>query len=374
MILKGVIRNIRYTTHVRAGELKRSPAATFDVNQSRPFGIVTYDESGDEIIGYSKWVSPKRTRSYPFARIYNTYHLPKKVTIIPIIKDEGLTGDLDRINFITLSWMNLMNVYIILAWYDDAVVNQRRLGKITSQRFDAHYIKERLTELRSYHQTALHWNMMHFQRDFVNLYQRAVERYQALSARFGIAMHSTHSHLQTLESFMQANIFDLERFKVSTLRGSQGAAARETLTHHAAEYTPIGEKMPIQIVNQLGGEYFLTVDGLYQENGQVVFQESKNTTKGVLPSLTDIQDGLFKLILFANMETLSIDGASTPFRVELYLSGKLSGNLNLPTTPNHLTDFVTHNRLTPKQAALLDWLNQEAQANAKLSIVLAGRV
>lgn len=89
MELKGTVRNIRYTACVRTGELKRLPAATFDVNRASTFGILTYDEKGDEVIGYSKWVSPKRTRSYPFARIYNTYHLPKKVTIIPVMKDEA---------------------------------------------------------------------------------------------------------------------------------------------------------------------------------------------------------------------------------------------------------------------------------------------
>ncbi|MCE7948103.1 MAG: hypothetical protein DYG88_11810 [Chloroflexi bacterium CFX4] len=373
MILNGVVRNIRYTAHVRAGELKRSPAATFDVNQASPFGILTYDANGDEMIGYSKWVSPKRTRSYPFARIYNTYHLPKKVTIIPIIKDEGLAGDLDRINFITFSWMNLMNVYIILAWYDDAVVS-RRAGKITNQRFNTTYIHERLTELRSYHQTALHWNMMHFQRDFVDIYQRAVASYEILAQRFEIAMHSKQGNLQTLEAFMHKSMFDLERFKQITLQGSQSAAAREIVTQHAAEYTPVGKKMSIQIVNQLGGQYFLTVDGLYREGDNIVFQEAKNASKGVLPSLTDIQDGLFKLILFANMEVLTVDDVVMPFRVELHLSGNFAGKLGLPASAEAIAAFTTHNRFNRMQTTLLYLLNQEATANTQLSILLAGRV
>jgi len=35
----------------------------------------------------SKWVSPKRTRSYPFTRVYNTLGYAKKITIIPLIKE-----------------------------------------------------------------------------------------------------------------------------------------------------------------------------------------------------------------------------------------------------------------------------------------------
>ncbi len=38
------------------------------------------------------WVSPKRTRSYPYARVYDilTQEASKKVSIIPIVKDEGI--------------------------------------------------------------------------------------------------------------------------------------------------------------------------------------------------------------------------------------------------------------------------------------------
>ena len=42
----------------------------------------------------SWWVSPKRTRSYPYARVYDSLSFPgRKVTVIPIIKDEGKEGD-----------------------------------------------------------------------------------------------------------------------------------------------------------------------------------------------------------------------------------------------------------------------------------------
>ncbi|MCS6872793.1 MAG: hypothetical protein NZ571_15205 [Anaerolineae bacterium] len=54
MELKGVVRNIRYTACVRTGELERLPAAAFDVNEARPFGVIIYDERGDEIVGHSK--------------------------------------------------------------------------------------------------------------------------------------------------------------------------------------------------------------------------------------------------------------------------------------------------------------------------------
>ncbi len=45
----------------------------------------------------SKWISPKRTRSYPFERVFNTLRVSKKITVIPIVKDEGAKGDRDFI-------------------------------------------------------------------------------------------------------------------------------------------------------------------------------------------------------------------------------------------------------------------------------------
>ena len=45
-------------------------------------------------VAVSRWVSAKRTRSYPYARVYDTLNFSgKKITIIPFVKDEGKEGD-----------------------------------------------------------------------------------------------------------------------------------------------------------------------------------------------------------------------------------------------------------------------------------------
>lgn len=42
-------------------------------------------------VAVSWWVSSKRTRSYPYARVYDCLSFAgKKITIIPIVKDEGM--------------------------------------------------------------------------------------------------------------------------------------------------------------------------------------------------------------------------------------------------------------------------------------------
>ncbi|MGC9043411.1 MAG: hypothetical protein ACP5KG_06100, partial [Myxococcota bacterium] len=74
----------------------------------------------------SWWVSPKRTRSYPDARVYDTLSFEgKKVTIIPIINDEGREGDRDFLQWDTISLMSLLGVYVIIGYYKNAEKSKR---------------------------------------------------------------------------------------------------------------------------------------------------------------------------------------------------------------------------------------------------------
>lgn len=112
----GFIKGVTYKTYL-TNKLEEVDLSKFDVNTAYPYGLI---KSPITEIAYSKWVSPKQTRSYPFTRIYNTYNLSKTLTIIPVIKDKGKDGDRDRIQYSTISWMNLLNVYIVLAYYETA--------------------------------------------------------------------------------------------------------------------------------------------------------------------------------------------------------------------------------------------------------------
>jgi len=69
-------------------------------------------------LALSWWVSAKRTRSYPYARVYDSLDFSgKKVTIIPIMKDEGKEGDRDFLQWDTISLMSLLGIYVIISYY-----------------------------------------------------------------------------------------------------------------------------------------------------------------------------------------------------------------------------------------------------------------
>ena len=72
--------------------------------------ILDVDKENKVAMGW--WVSAKRTRSYPYARVYNTLNFSgKKITIIPVVKDEGKQGDRDFLQWDTVSLMSLLGVY-----------------------------------------------------------------------------------------------------------------------------------------------------------------------------------------------------------------------------------------------------------------------
>ena len=210
--LKGIIKGVKYEPCLNRGKLMEYDIAEFDVNTAKSFGLVNLGTPGNNL-AFSKWVSPKRTRTYPFQRIYNTLGLStKKVTIIPVIKDEGADGDNDRINAMTLSWMNLMNVYIILAWYEDArKVNMK--DKITDQVLNVESISEKLLEISQFQSDALHWNANHFEDDFEQIYLNAVDSYKRISEKENVVMHKVQDHLDTLEKFKVNNKFCEEHSK-----------------------------------------------------------------------------------------------------------------------------------------------------------------
>lgn len=67
------------------------------------------------------------------------------------------------------SWMNLLNIYIILAWYEDAERKPGTTDRITNQILNVESVREKLFEVSGYQMTALHWNTTHFEKDFESI-------------------------------------------------------------------------------------------------------------------------------------------------------------------------------------------------------------
>lgn len=351
-------------------ELPKYTLDTFLMNSAAPAGLL---ETPDGTVGFSKWVSPKRTRSYPFERIYRTYNAPKIITVIPIIKDEGRDGDLDKIQASTISWMNLLNIYIVLGYYDQAITSRRYAGKITRQQLNEAHVRAQIEEILAYKQSALHWNRTLIEDRFRATFDQALNAYADISARTGVPVHEQRG----LRAYAAELEQDLQQFWIRSLRGSRGAALRESRTIHALEYLGDGYKGIFELENYLGGTYHLTADEILTAEGVTIIQESKNASRTPFPSASDIRDGLFKLILFANLDRLESEVGEHSFKTRLKLTGQgIQGVLRLPCTDEALAAFVVANRGLLKARPLdsIAKLRLEVAHNQKLEIEIRGNL
>lgn len=369
--LTGFIKGVTYKPYL-GGKLNEINIDSFDVNKVSAYGLI---KSPITELAYSKWVSPKRTRSYPFSRMYNTYNSSKIITIIPVIKDEGKDGDRDVIQYSTISWMNLLNIYIVLAYYEKADKSNKKgqhiKNKLTNQQFNNEFVKNQINEILAYRQSALHWNKNLFEQRFVTIFEKALDSYDSISRQTGVLIHSRLG----MDNYLQRITKEFEEFKNISLRNSHQASKREAMTFHKLEYLADGLKATFSIENYLGGVYYLTPDEIFFDHNICIIQESKNSSKDSLPKVTDIQDGLFKLILFSNLDSLIIDGKPVDFVTRLKLTGKnIAGNIILPdANMQELEIFLAVNTkiFKNKQKEIIKRLALESKNNDKIKIQIS---
>ncbi|KAA0004609.1 MAG: hypothetical protein DRN33_00685 [Thermoplasmata archaeon] len=249
----------------------------------------------------SWWVSPKRTRSYPYTRVYDSLSFSgKKVTIIPILKDEGKEGDRDFLQWDTISLMSLLGVYVIISYYAEASKSTKYKNKITKQRFDINHVKREIQKLLSYQSDALHWNLAQID-NIKKIGQKALQSYSKISKKLNVEMHSYESARKRIEQLSEGK----EIFMKTSRNLAEKAQIRESITIQPKEHLT-GEKATITIKNYLGGYYYFTCDEIEIHGKSLYLIEGKHTKTNNLPSLGDIKDGLLKMILFTNLENVKI--------------------------------------------------------------------
>lgn len=312
--------------------------------------ILEIDENNK--IAISQWVSPKRTRSYPYARVYDSLSFfGKKLTIIPVIKDEGKRGDRDYLEFDTISLMSLLDIYVIIGYYSNASINSRFENKITDQEFGLDYLKEEINELLSYRSSPLHWNLLQIDK-IGEIAREALECYRRISKQLRIEMHSEESAMQRINQLLEGR----EAFMTLSRDLAKRAQERESITVQPKEKLN-GSKAVLTIKNYLGGYYFFTADEVKIDKQNIYLIEGKHTKTNELPSLGDIKDGLLKMILFTNLKDVKVNGIDyTPTSILKLTTG---ADFNLKS-------------LNKPQIETLNILKQEAEANS-FKILLNGR-
>lgn len=338
----GKITNIRYTPYL-CSDLPEVEFNSIE-NALSNFSAFLLDIDGKNKVAVSTWVSPKRTRSYPYARVYNTLNFSgKRVTIIPVFKDEGLNGDRDFLQFDTVALMSLLNVHVIIAYYTSATKNPRYANKITNQRYDTEYIRLKLLQINSGQQSdALHWNM-HELGNILQIGTLAIDSYKAIGKILGVKMSDFALAYKRIAIISASR----EAFLNSSRANAKKAQGRESSMTHLSESVD-GTKGKITIKNYLGGEYYFTVDETELSKGTLKLVEAKHCkNRNKLPAKDDIKDALLKMILYTNLCEVHCNG--TP--VSTFPCLKLT---------NSNSNF---SQLSGPEKRIIDLLYKEAEVN-----------
>ncbi len=290
MNITGKITGIKYKLFL-TDELQKIEATKFDINKV-PTACIIND--GKHTFAISRWVSPKRTRSYPYERVYNTLNTSKKITVIPIVKDEGAAGDRDFLQWDTVSLMSLLDVYVIFAYYNKA---EKASKKITNQQFDNKYVLQKIKEIEEYHSSALHWNINELKTNFHDILKKVVLSYGKIEKKTKVPLHG----IKGLQNFQDKIGADVSLFMEFSRGKALKAQSREFVTRQPKENLSTLSKAKITITNYLGGNYYFTVDEIIVTKEKLFLVEGKHSVNSFLPSKGDIKDGLLKMILYCNL-------------------------------------------------------------------------
>jgi hypothetical protein len=295
-------RNVTISNFTTVDEIKK------DQDEIKPTFLL---KNGIETIAaVSCWVSPKRTRSYPFGRVLKTLYQKdcKKITIIPVVKDEGQRGDRDYLAYATVMMMTFLGVYLIPAYYVDAELNNRpkeiHKKKITNQKFDSDFICKKIQEIVKTEKTVQEWNDSVRDSISKDLADIIKEKYTLIQKNTGAVLHD----IDKMHKFLK-NTFDPDKFKEKSSKISAGSAKGETQVENEKEKTFGFPKAQVSFnITNIPGECNLTTDGYHIINETLFLLECKHSKNGI--KADDIEDALFKYHFFNQINEFSDGGAT----------------------------------------------------------------
>jgi len=256
--------------------------------------------------------------------------------------------------------MSLLDVYVILAYYNSARRHSSRANKITDQEFDNDYVKTKIEEISNYHSSALHWNMKEINDSLSRLIERVMNAYDLLSKSLNVSFHKTSGIVKFKKQFDEG----VEEFMRTSRNKARDAQNREIQTQQPKEFLSSLTKAKITISNFLGGMYYFTTDEVMINNRVLFLIEGKHTKNALLPSVGDIKDGLLKMVLYSNLKEVKVAGQRYEIKPKLKLTSKnIIGKINSENSQNEITEFIERCNFSEIQSNYINNLFSEANTN-----------
>ncbi len=350
----GEVEKINYKQFA-GDKLREYKFENFGINKSTGTFVISNEQ---EKIAVSRWISPKRTRSYPYERVYDTLAYPKRVAVIPVLKDEGLGGERDFLQWDTISLMSLLDVFVVPAYYKDATKNLKRADQITEQKLDADYVSAKLNEVFAFKGAARKWNEEE-SKQLKTVFEKAKNAYREISKNTKTYLHDETALIELIKLSENSNAFaEFSRGK------SQRGQSLELQSIQPKEALSTDTKSGVTITNLAGGKYFFTCDETRFERDTLFLIEDKHSQRAVLPSENDIKDGLLKMMVYTNLKNVRV--GKTPVKEKAVLrltSSKLAGSVNSNAGEENAAKFFQKNLLSVSQINVIKKLFLEAREN-----------
>ncbi len=169
----------------------------------------------------------------------------------------------------------------------------------------------------------------------------------------GVTFHSE----QGIDRFANQFINGVKEFMRTSRQRAREAQNREIQTIQPKELLSTLTKATITIKNYLGGEYYFTTDEIKIEKNRIYLIEAKHSKRAILPSISDIKDGLLKMILYTNLKDVSINNKKyVAFPVLKLTSAKLEKDIS----QSELETCIDFNK---RRKEILKKLFEEAKEN-----------
>lgn len=285
----------------------------------------------NETVAISVWTTPKRTKTYPFARVYDTLSYDGiKITIIPAMVDYGKHGERGKIQPSTVDWMTSIGVYLILGTYVHAEKGKK--GKMAAnagsktqssegkpkfaqgQKFDTDYLQKQIETIIMTKPDVKEWNEKQLEM-IPEFLEKGIEIYKKLGAKLNVPL----GNFAKMEYDVRRWTKDSKQFLKDCEEASKGAQNRETVSDHMLEDVP-GNKGKINIDFGESRKLYLTSDSMVLEKGTVTLLEGKNTSSGKYPVMGDVKDALIKLMIFRSSD-FEFEGEELEKKLVCYLTG-----------------------------------------------------
>ena len=288
----------------------------------------------NETVAISVWTTPKRTKTYPFARVYDTLSYDGiKITIIPAMVDYGKHGERGKIQPNTVDWMTSIGVYLILGLYVHAEKGKK--GKLAAnagsktqssegkpkfaqgQKFDANYLQSQIETILKTKPDIKKWNEKQLEM-IPKFLERGIDIYKKLGAKLDVPL----GNFSRMENDVKRWTNDSKQFQKDCEKGSKSAQNSESVSDHMLEDVP-GNKGKINIDFGESRKLYLTSDSMVLDKEMVTLLEGKNTSSGKYPGMGDVKDALIKLMIFKNSD-FEFEGKELEKKLVCYLTGKQS--------------------------------------------------